>query len=143
MKGRNRRHNNMASSCCRRREGNKISSSKHWRFKGRRKKGITSVKTLQGALDREDTQGLGAFSLTQEKTGERTSKKTTIAMVIYSIGHTQQEEIKATFPAAQNILEIGSGPRIHPAQLLVDAVICLLILHAVCRSKRTQHQIQM
>lgn len=75
MKGRNRRHNNVASSCCRRREGNNISSSTHWRFKGRRKKGITSVQMLQGALDREDTQGLGAFSLTQEETGERTSKK--------------------------------------------------------------------
>lgn len=43
--------------------------------KGGGKKGITSVKMLQGALDREDTQGLGAFSLTQEETGERTSKK--------------------------------------------------------------------
>lgn len=76
MKGRNRRHNIVASSCCRRREGNNISSSTHWRFKGRRKKkGITSVKMLQGALDREDTQGLGAFSLTQEETGDRTSKK--------------------------------------------------------------------
>lgn len=50
--------------------------------KGGGKKGITSVQMLQGALDREDTQGLGAFSLTQEETGERTSKKTTIAMVI-------------------------------------------------------------
>lgn len=39
------------------------------------KTGITSVKILLGALDREDTQGLGAFSLTHEETGERTSKK--------------------------------------------------------------------
>lgn len=110
--------------------------------KGGGRKGLHQLKHCK-ELWTEDTQGLGAFSLTQEETGERTSKKTTIAMVIYSIGNTQQEEIKATFPAAQNILEIGSGPRIHPAQLLVDAVICLLILHAVCRSKRTQHQIQM
>lgn len=110
--------------------------------KGGGRKGLHQLKYCK-ELWTEDTQGLGAFSLTQEETGERTSKKTTIAMVIYSIGNTQQEEIKATFPAAQNILEIGSGPRIHPAQLLVDAVICLLILHAVCRSKRTQHQIQM
>lgn len=39
------------------------------------KTGITSVKILQGALDREDTQGLRDFSLTHEETGERTSKK--------------------------------------------------------------------
>lgn len=43
--------------------------------KGGGKKGITSVKILQGALDRKDIQGLGAFSLTHEETGERTSKK--------------------------------------------------------------------
>lgn len=142
MKGRSRRHNNVASSCCRRRERNKINSSKHWRFKGRRKKGITSVKILQGALDRGHT-GARCFQPHTGRNRRENQQKTTIAMVIYSIGNTQQEEIKATFPAAQNILEIGSGPRIHPAQLLVDAVICLLILHAVCRSKRTQHQIQM
>lgn len=49
--------------------------------KGGGKKGITSVKILQGALDREDTQGPGACSLTQEETGQN-QQNPTIAMVI-------------------------------------------------------------
>lgn len=111
--------------------------------KGGGKKGLHQLKHCK-ELWTERTHRSSVLSTSHRKKQEREPAKTTIAMVIYSIGHTQQgEEIKATFPAAQNILEIGSGPRIHPAQLLVDAVICLLILHAVCRSKRTQHQIQM